>query len=260
MDKEPIFLMDSHAHLSSDGFKIDGEKAVENAMALGHFKIINVCTEAKELEAGLLLEKKYPSVVKNVAATTPHDAHLETEEIFNYFQKMAMEKKIVGIGETGFDDFIEPNNVAFQKKVCRRYIDLGVHTLLPLIFHVRGDQAFKNLYEALGEFPPISGMIHCFTGNDQQAKKALDLGLYLSISGIVTFKKSSALREVVKKIPLDRLLIETDSPWLSPEGYRGKPNEPAHIVNIAQTLATIYGVSVSKILSKTYENGSILFV
>ncbi len=252
-------IMDSHAHLTSEGFPMDAEGAIQRAKELGMFRIINVCTSASELEKGMLLEQKYPKIVANIASTTPHDAEKETEDTFKYFEKMALEGKIVGVGETGFDDFIQPDNIAIQKRVCRRYIELGIQAKLPVVFHVRGDGAFKNLFEAVSEYPPFTGVIHCFTGNAEQAKAALDLGFYLSISGIVTFNKSLELKEVVRLIPLDQLLIETDSPWLSPHGYRGKPNHPANIVVTAQTIADLYGVTLLEICSKTYENGCRVF-
>ena len=252
-------MMDSHAHLTSEGFPIDAESAITRALDAGVVKIMNICTERSELEKGLLLEQKYPGLIHNIACTTPHDADKETEESFAYFEKMAKEKKIVAIGETGFDDFIHPDNSILQKKVCRRYIELGISTNLPVVFHVRGDQAFQNLFELASEYPPFKGVIHCFTGNAEQAKKALEFGFFLSISGIITFKKSLELQEVVKQIPIDRLLIETDSPWLAPHGFRGKPNEPANLKIIAETIATLLQMSSSEICLKTFKNGCRLF-
>ena len=252
-------MMDSHAHLTSEEFPIDAEGAIARASAFGVVKIINVCTKRSELEKGLLLEQKYPGLIHNIGCTTPHDAEKETEETFRFFEKMAMEKKIVAIGETGFDDFIIPDNSISQKKVCKRYIELAIATNLPVVFHVRGDQAFKNLFELASEYPPFTGVIHCFTGNAEQAKKALDLGFYLSISGIVTFKKSGELQEVIKQIPTSRLLIETDSPWLSPHGFRGRPNEPAYLKVIAEKIASVLDRSLSEICLQTFENGNCVF-
>lgn len=252
--------MDSHAHLTSQEFPMDAEGAIARALEARITKIMNICTCPKELEQGLLLQKKYPDVIRNIASTTPHDAEKETKETFAFFEKHAKAGNLVGIGETGFDDFIEPSNIKEQKEVCRSYIDLGVRTNLPLIFHVRGDEAFKNVFEAASEFPSFKGVIHCFTGTQKQAEKALDLGWHLSISGIATFKKSQELRDVIKTIPMDKLLIETDSPWLAPTGYRGKPNEPAYVKIVAETIADTLGVSVDKVLECTYNNGVHLFL
>jgi TatD DNase family protein len=251
--------MDSHAHLTSAEYSMDAKGAIKRALAAEITKIMNICTSPKELEQGLLLEKQYPDVIKNIACTTPHDADKETKETFAFFEKHARAGNLVGIGETGFDDFIEPDNIKAQKEVCRSYIDLGVRTNLPLIFHVRGDKAFKNVFEAASEFSSFPAVIHCFTGTRAQAEKALELGWHISISGIATFKKSVELREIIKTIPMSRLLIETDSPWLAPTGYRGKPNEPAYVRIVAEIIAEIHGMSLEQVCKTTYNNGFSLF-
>ncbi len=252
-------IMDSHAHLNSEDFPMDVEGAIQRAKNGQIAKIINICTNSNELEKGLLLEKKYPDLIKNAAATTPHDAANQADENFASIEQAALEKKIIAIGETGFDDFIIPDNKVYQMQYCRRYIDLGIRTNLPLIFHVRGNEAFKDLYTIAKESPPFKGIIHCFTGTLKQAEEALALGWYLSISGIVTFKKSIELQEVVKEIPSDRLLIETDSPWLAPQGFRGKPNEPSFIKMTAETIALLMNQSFEQVCHQTFENGCKVF-
>jgi len=252
-------IMDSHAHLNSEDFPMDVEGAVIRAKASFVAKIINICTNSNELEKGLLLEQTYPDLIKNAAATTPHDAASYVDENFEAIKKAALEKKIIAIGETGFDDFIIPDNKAFQRVYCRRYIDLGIKTNLPVIFHVRGDEAFKELFELAKEFPAFTGIIHCFTGTVKQAEEALALGWYLSISGIVTFKKSIELQNVVREIPLDKLLIETDSPWLAPQGFRGKPNEPSYIKRTAEMIALLHNQTFEQVAYQTFENGCKVF-
>ena len=251
--------MDSHAHLTSVEYSMDAEGAIKRANDAGIAKIMNICTSPKELEEGLALQEKYPDVVRNIASTTPHDAHEETADTFAFFEKHAKAGNLVGIGETGFDDFIQPDNIDRQQKVCRSYIDLGVRYGLPVIFHVRGDKAFEHVFKAALEFPPFEGIIHCFTGTLEQAEKALALGWHISISGIATFKKSDALRSVIKHIPLEKLLVETDSPWLAPHGYRGKPNEPAYVKIIAEAIASVLDISVDHVLKVTHDNGMRLF-
>lgn len=251
--------MDSHAHLTSEEYKMDARGAILRAKAVGIERIVNICTNPKELEAGLLLEEEFVDIIKNVASTTPHDAHQESNEIFSFFEKHAQEGSLAGIGETGFDDFIEPDNISFQEDACRKYIDLAIRCDLPVVFHVRGDKAFERVFLAAKEFPKFSGIVHCFTGNSMQAEKALELGWHISISGIATFKKSSELRDVIKTIPIEKMLMETDSPWLAPQGYRGKDNEPAFVTVVANTIADCIGVSTKDVLQKTYDNGSSLF-
>ena len=251
--------MDSHAHLTSEEYTMDAKGAIKRAQIAGINKIVNICTSPKELEEGLILQKEFGGIIKNVASTTPHDAHLETKEIFSFFEEHAKAGNLAGIGETGFDDFIEPDNILDQEKACRSYIDLGVRYDLPVVFHVRGDKAFERVFAAAAEFPKCKGVVHCFTGNAKQAEKALSLGWYISISGIATFKKSDALRDVIKTIPLENLLIETDSPWLAPQGYRGKDNEPAYVTIVAKTVAECLQISEEEVLKKTCSNGSLLF-
>lgn len=259
MQKKNLQIMDSHAHLTSEDFPMDYQAGIKRAKEASVVKIMNICTTPEELKKGLKLEQKYPQVIKNIACTTPHDAEADTKEVFAFFEKHALEKKLVGVGETGFDDFIEPDNQSYQKDVCRKYIDLGIRSDLPVVFHVRGDKAFENLFSAASEFDSFKGVIHCFTGNQEQMEKVLSFGWYISISGIVTFKKSQELRDTIKDLPLDRLLIETDSPWLAPQGYRGKPNEPAYISVIAEELSSVYDVSYEEICHRTYTNGNHLF-
>jgi TatD DNase family protein len=248
-------LMDSHAHLNSEDFPFDTEAALERAKSAGVTRIINICTSPSETKRGLEIEAKNPEMIGTVASTTPHDAHEETDETFKFFEQMALDGKLVGIGETGFDDFIEPDNQKQQWEACKKYIDLGVRTNLPVVFHVRGDQAFVNVFKLAEEFPKFTGIIHCFTGNLEQAKKAVELGWFISISGIATFKKSTELREVIKEIPLDHLLIETDAPWLAPQGYRGKTNEPAFVKIVAETISIVHDLPLEEICKITYQNG-----
>lgn len=255
MSKSNLQIMDSHAHLTSEEFPMETEGVIARAKEAGIERIINICTNPKELEAGLLLEDRHPELIRNVACTTPHDAEKETKDTFAFFEKHAKAGALIGIGETGFDDFIEPDNQKQQQEVCRSYIDLGVRCNLPVVFHVRGDKAFESLYGAASEFPAFTGIVHCFTGDRKQAEKALELGWYISISGIATFKRSEELRAVIKHIPLSNLLIETDAPWLAPQGYRGKPNEPAYVKIVAQTIADVHDLSLEEVCSKTYSNG-----
>lgn len=255
MSDEQLELMDSHAHLTSEDYPIDAEAAIKRAIEGNVKRIINICTTPGELEEGLKLEEKYPDLIKNAASTTPHDSHTETDEIFKVFEKAAFDKKLVGIGETGFDDFIEPDNQKQQWAACEKYVDLALRTGLPAVFHIRGDQAFANIFKIADQFDPFKGIIHCFTGNFEQAEKALSLNWYISISGIASFKKSEELRNVIKQIPLDRLLIETDAPWLAPQGYRGKDNEPAFVKVVAETLSIVYDKPIEEIAQTTYRNG-----
>lgn len=259
MQKTAIKIIDSHAHLTSTEYPIDGHACIERAKEAGIEKIINICTEKKELEKGFLLEKTYPGMIYNVASTTPHDAEKETSETFAYFEQMALKGKIIAVGESGFDDFIKPDNSIAQYEACKRYIDLAVRANLPIVFHVRGDKAFEKLFKLAEEFPPFVAVVHCFTGTITQAEKALSLGWYLSISGIATFKKCEDLRNCIATIPLDRVLVETDAPWLAPQGYRGKDNEPLYIIEVIKTIAKVYDISYENACKATFDNAEAVF-
>lgn len=168
--------------------------------------------------------------------------------------------KIVGIGETGLDYYYEHSPKKEQQTLFRRHIEAAQQAGLPLIVHTRdAEEDTIAILREMREQGEFSGLIHCFSGTQWLADKALELGLYISISGIITFKKADALRDVVQTVPLDRLLVETDAPYLAPVPYRGKPNQPAYTRYTAEKLAEIKGVSVSEIALKTTNNFMILF-
>jgi TatD DNase family protein len=259
MNKDTLKIIDSHAHLNSKDYPMDFEGAINRAKAASIKKIMNICTTPLELIEGFALEKKYPELIRNIGSTTPHDADKETKETFAFFEKHALAKNLVAIGETGFDDFIQRDNSKEQMDVCLNYIDLAVRSNLPVVFHVRGEKAFQNLFFAASKNPSFKAVIHCFTGNMAQAEKALSLGWYLSFSGIATFKKSVELKKIIKNIPLSRLLIETDAPWLAPEGFRGKDNEPSYIHVLIETLSKLLDISFEEVSKITFDNASKLF-
>jgi len=171
----------------------------------------------------------------------------------------AQKEKVIAIGETGLDYHYGKDNKVKQQEFFRQHIRAAIKANLPLIIHsreAREDTIAIMREENAGE---ISGVMHCFTENWQMAKQALDLGFYISFSGIITFKNAQDLREVAKKTPLERTLIETDAPYLAPEPYRGKPNEPLYVKFVAEKLAEIHGLSHEEIARHTYENFFDLF-
>lgn len=219
--------------------------------------IINICTDRLSLEKGLLLAKKYP-MVHNAGATTPHDVAKEGEELFPLFQEHAKKKHFVAVGETGLDYFYEHSPKQVQIAFLLKYLQLAVECHLPVIFHCR--EAFHDLFAITdSEYKGKPAVLHCFTGTMQEAEGVLKRGWYLSLSGIITFKKSSSLREVAKRVPLDRLLIETDSPYLAPDSKRGKTNEPSYIPEIAAVIAKEKGVTMEEIANATTANARKFF-
>jgi TatD DNase family protein len=252
-----ITYIDTHAHLSSDQILPNVEAVIERAALNGIKKIINICTDEKSLHAGLLLHEKHPWIF-NAAATTPHDVENEGESFFPFVEDCASQGKLIAIGETGLDYFYQHSNRKTQQDFLNRYFSLALKMKLPLIFHCR--DAFDDLFAMADTgYRNSPAILHCFTGNIAEAKGVLERGWYVSLSGIVTFKKSENLREVAKYVPLDRLLIETDTPYLAPQSQRGKVNEPAFLVETAQVIATTKGVSLQELAYATQENAARFF-
>jgi len=251
-------LYDSHAHLSSPEVLLDIENIVLRAKAAGVTQMLNICTDKESLEAGIALHARHPHIL-NAGATTPHDVEKEGEAYFELFAQAAKQKKLVAIGETGLDYHYERSPVALQQKFLIRYLHLAAACQLPVIFHCR--EAFADLFSIVdAEYPKKSpAVLHCFTGTMQEAEEVLKRGWFLSLSGIITFKKSEALREVAKIIPLSQLLIETDTPFLAPQSKRGKPNEPAFLPETCECIAKVKGIAPQEVVHATTLNAQKLF-
>lgn len=256
--RSSMHFFDSHAHLSSVELLPQIEDVMARADSAGVSKVLNICTNPITLREGLLLEQRYPQI-KNAGATTPHDVGIEGEEAFLIFAKAAREKKLVAVGETGLDYYYKELNPAIQQRFLIRYLHLALECHLPVIFHCR--EAFADLF-AIADAEYRKGapaILHCFTGTLDDAEKVLSRDWHLSLSGIVTFKKSETLREVAKMAPLKQLLIETDSPYLAPQSRRGKQNEPSFLPETAQCIAAAKGISLDDLAHATLENAARLF-
>lgn len=250
-------LFDSHAHLSSPTFDNQTDQLIDRAWQLGVRGIVNICTDADSLEKGLALSKKYPWIY-NAGATTPHDVELEGEKMFPIFAKQAHEGAFVAIGETGLDYFYEHSDRSLQKRFLCRYLELAISCNLPVIIHCR--EAFEDLFTLIdSHYEDRVGLLHCFTGTEREAAQLIDRGWSLSISGIVTFKKSQPLRDVVKTIPLENILVETDAPYLAPQSQRGKNNEPSFLQETIETIARVKELSLEQVATRCYENARALF-
>lgn len=251
-------LFDSHAHLSSPSVLPDIDGVMARAEEAGVSNMINICTDPKSFEEGLLLRDRFPQI-RNAAATTPHDVEKEGEEVFPLFEKAARAREIVAVGETGLDYYYKELDVETQKRFLVRYLHLAAECNLPVIFHCR--EAFEDLFTIVDqEYPKgAPAILHCFTGSPKDAENVFKRGWHLSLSGIVTFKKSEELRIVAKEAPLNQLLIETDTPYLAPQSKRGKPNEPSYISETAQCIAQARGIPLEDLAKATYQNGASLF-
>jgi TatD DNase family protein len=254
-------LTDSHAHLTSPTIFDQLAAILERAQKAGVKAIINICTDPLSLERGIQLSQSH-SWIHQAAATTPHDVEKEGEEVFNIMATSARQGQLKAVGETGLDYHYEHSNRLIQKEFLRRYLHLALECQLPVIIHCR--EAFADLFEILDAEYQINGchapgVLHCFTGTLAEAEGVIKRGWMLSLSGIVTFKKSVELQEVAREVPLDHLLIETDAPYLAPQKHRGKQNEPAFLAETAAFIASIKNVPVEELARATTQNASHLF-
>lgn len=246
-------FFDSHAHLTYDPLFEDLAGVLERAQKAGVYRIVNICTDSITLERALLLNEPW---IYRAGATTPHDVEKEGERYFALFKEAALTGKLQAIGETGLDYYYKELNRKVQQKFLERYTELAMEAKLPLIFHCR--EAFEDLYAITKGFPG-KAVMHCFTGSMHEAEEAIERGWMLSFSGILTFKKSEALREVASEVPLNQVLVETDSPYLAPERRRGKVCEPAYVIETCQVLALIRGLELEKMAQVTCDNGERVF-
>lgn len=253
--------IDSHAHLTSSKIFDEVDSVLERAKAAEVSTIVNICTDITSLEKGLELSKRYPWVV-NTASTTPHDVEKEGDEQFPLIAYHAKQGNLVAIGETGLDYHYEHSPRETQKHFLRRYLQLALECQLPVVIHCR--EAFEDFFNVLDSHYIINGkhapgVLHCFTGTLSEAQNVIERGWFLSLSGIVTFKKSYELHEVAKMVPLSQLLIETDSPYLAPQSRRGKPNEPSYLPEIAAFVAGLKNLPIEEVAQATADNARRLF-
>lgn len=254
-------FIDSHAHLSSPEVLSQIEGIVIRAQQNGVHSIVNICTDEETLSEGIKLSKTYPWIY-NSAATTPHDVDKEGESFFPIVVQEAKTGNLKAIGETGLDYYYTHSKRETQQHFLRRYLRLALEVKLPVVIHCR--EAFEDFFRILDEEYIVNGkhapgVLHCFTGTVAEAQQVIERGWYLSLSGIVTFKKSDTLREVAKIVPLNQLLIETDTPYLAPQSHRGKPNEPSYLPETAAAIAAVRGVEVDVIAKNTTQNACSLF-
>lgn len=248
--------IDSHAHLCAGDFEGDLDKILSSSREVNIEKIINICTNPEELKKGLRLSKQYPWIY-NAGATTPHDAETEGDLYFEEFASHARAGDLIAIGETGLDYHYYLESASMQQNLLRRYFRLALECDLPIIIHCR--EAFSDFFRILDEEYSGRGVLHCFTGTWEEAQELIARGWYLSFSGIVTFKKSQALQQIVGQIPLKHLILETDAPFLAPLRYRGKRNEPAYLIETARFIAEVRGMKLEELALASTQNVHDLF-
>ncbi len=254
------FLIDSHAHIQAAEFVQDLDVVIQRAQQAGVEKIIVVggAGDLSSNDAGLELANSFPGLFATVGMH-PHDAKEVNEEAFRRLEALTESPKVVAVGETGLDFYYDHSPRQLQIDLFRRFIQMARQSRLPLVVHVR--DAYREAAEIIQRegAGDLRGVIHCFTGDYDAAREFLDLGFYLSFTGIITFKNAEALRGVVRKLPLDRILIETDSPYLAPVPHRGERNEPAFVRLVAENVAQVKGLPVEQVAQATTNNTQELF-
>ena len=252
-------LVDSHCHLDFPDYAGKVDEVLGRARAAGVGVCVSIGTELKRFPGVKAVAEAHDNVWCSVGVH-PHEAQKELLDDAAALIAEAAHPKVVAIGETGLDYYYEHSPREPQQKNFRSHIMAARTCRLPVIVHTRDadDDTIDILRDEMGK-GAFTGLIHCFTGTQRLADAALDLGLYISVSGIATFKNSSALRDVIKTVPLDRLLVETDAPYLAPVPHRGKTNEPAFVVHTANMLAELKGVTPDALASATTDNFFRLF-
>ncbi|MCP4395116.1 MAG: TatD family hydrolase [Alphaproteobacteria bacterium] len=253
-------LIDSHCHLDYYAEKnIDVDEIIKKAEDAGIKYILTIGTTISDFAKVRAISEKYENVFC-VVGVHPHHAYEEPNTTVEQLIELSNHPKVVGFGEAGLDYCYDRSPRDIQKEIFRTHIHAAQETGLPLAIHTR--EADEDAIEILSEEyarKPFDAVIHCFTSGEKLAEKAIELGFYISASGIITFKKSDDLREKIANIPLNRLFVETDAPFLAPEPFRGKPNEPAYVVHVAKKLAEIKQTTEEDIWKQTTENFFTLF-
>ncbi|MEY4269370.1 MAG: hypothetical protein RLZZ58_586 [Pseudomonadota bacterium] len=252
-------FVDSHCHLNYKGLVEQQDVVLDRARASGVSAMLNIATRQSEWDAVVGLAHAHPDVWASVGIH-PHDADAHVDVDTALLCARAADPRVIGIGETGLDYYYDKSDRDRQRASFRSHIAAARETGLPLIVHTRDaeDDTIGILADEMDR-GPFTGVIHCFTASDKFAQQALDLNLYISISGIVTFRNAHELQATAKWLPLERLLIETDAPFLSPVPHRGKAGEPAYVADTGRFLADLREIDVETLAAATRNNFYALF-
>ncbi|MFB3884071.1 MAG: TatD family hydrolase [Thermodesulfobacteriota bacterium] len=246
-------LIDSHAHLEMADFKKDLEAVIQRAQDSGVGYIFTVGTERRDWKRALEIAKTHPSVYA-ILGVHPHNAKEIDDKTYPALRELCQDQKVRAYGEIGLDFFRNHSPREIQLKRFREQIGWAKEFRLPIVIHDR--EAHQETLQILRDekAEACGGIIHCFSGDDKMARACIDMGFLISIPGSITFKNAERLREIVKKLPLDALLVETDAPFITPEPFRGKRNEPGYVRYTAQKVAEVKGIPFEKVAEMTTEN------
>jgi len=252
-------LVDSHCHLDFPDFKDDLDAIVARAEAAGVGRIVTISTRVRKIDGLLAIAARFPNVYCSVG-THPHNADEEDGITPDELIALTRHPKVVALGEAGLDNFYKDGSPEAQERGFRAHIAAARATGLPLVIHTReADEACGRILEDEIAKGPFKAVLHCYTGGRELAMKAIALGLSISFTGILTFKNSQAIRDIAAELPADRIMVETDAPYLAPGKFRGKRNEPSFVVETARVLAETRGVPFEEIARQTTDNFFRLF-
>ena len=252
-------IVDSHCHLIHERNTLSINEIIDNAKNNNICRLLNISTNKDDFEQCIKLSETYKEIYTSIGIH-PHESNQMNKYIYEKILKLSSHNKVVGIGETGLDYFYSHSKKNIQIDSFLQHIKVAQLTKLPLIIHMR--DAEEDMMEIINKEykkTPFSGVIHCFTGSLSFAEKLLKIGFYFSISGIITFKNSNELRKTVTKIPMNKLMLETDSPYLSPVPVRGTINQPANILHTLEYMSKLYNVSLDTLKQTSTYNFFNLF-
>jgi len=251
-------LIDTHAHLDVSRFDRDRDEVVKRAQKKGVEKIINVGFDGSSSERAVKLTEKY-DIVYAAVGVHPHDAKKADDDTYELLYNLTKRDKVVALGEMGLDYYRNLSPRELQQEVFRTQISLAKEVDLPIVIHDRdahGD-TLKIIKQERASL--VGGVLHCFSGSSEMALECIKMGFYISFAGPVTYTNARRLRKVVEDVPLERMLIETDCPWLSPEPQRGKRNEPAYVQYVAEKIAEIKNMPLEEVIRITTKNAKDVF-
>ena len=251
-------LIDTHCHIHFPDYELDPDEVIKSAKTTGVKKLLCVGCTLLDSHLAIDMAGRHENIWTTIGLH-PHEAkeYVNDSNALQEFRSLADKPKVVAIGETGLDYHYKHSSKEDQKKIFKYQLDLAVEHKLPLIFHVR--EAFDDFFTILAQYKGVKGVVHSFTADRRVLDKILDMGLYVGLNGIITFAKNKELLEVAKAVPLDKLLLETDAPFLTPSPYRGKVCEPKYTRVTAEFLAELRGEKLEKIASATTKNAQKLF-
>jgi TatD DNase family protein len=248
-----VTVVDTHTHLDDEKFDEDREQVIERALAAGVGRMVAIGTGGgpPDLECAVRLADRHDFVYATIGVH-PHDASKATPEALASLRELAAHPKVLAVGEIGLDYHYDFSPRDVQRAIFEQQLAIAAEAGLPIVIHTR--EAWEDTLEILRQHWRGSGIMHCFTGDAEQAREALELGFYLSYGGVLTFPKAENVREAARITPEDRLLVETDCPYLAPVPHRGKRNEPAFVVDTLRRLAEVRGAPVEALAAATSAN------